>query len=813
MTIHNLASYTDQQNQIIKDLLKVWFTNNFDTQPPIHFEIEEDFSRIYSSAIVFLARYGEPGKKRISRIFKISNYYDILQEAISVLKLNHYTSSKFFCRVKNKVYEDYLYSQNKELGLIEYEYAGDMGESASLTTIYLHLLSYYNNIASVRTQLNPETLKAVFDDVTNGLKNHVYSFKSYSDINPRHYFSRKIKHIDSDFIQSIIDDSPDSLKIPLKKNSEGLFTQIQNALNIKIINLYISEEIHGDLNPSNFLVYSGLDRPYGILIDFYEMEEKIKENFTPLFWDFARLEGELTLFLLKETDDKKLNNIFQKLTSCINENQSLTGLDKEQYFFCSVFKKLRQSYFEPIGQSFDLSFTNKDIKINYYYTLFVFYLFVLKFHYSDTEKAIALCFAHYYSQKLLNLDKSGTLKPKKKNRLLISSLIVIILLLCLFFFDYKDQPRLPENYPKQLVKAKEYIDSGFYEEGKKTYIKAISKLPKDLFPYEYSKLNTLLGQSLLKEAREKQSAKIILEALKYFDIAEKNITDHESLHSEILLEKGIAFLNLSELKKSFEDLEKANSDFLKSQKYIKHKTSKLFYEASFYLAIVKIIEYQYNHKKEDLITGQKSLESLLNNTLLNDNLKSKMYHYLALSFYDLSYYEDIELNLSQALLYINNALIDRNPELNLRLFKESHFMLANIYLRMAQYYNNKHYYENAIDSFHKSKTESQNNLERFIDSSIGIARAYIEMNAISENQLNINQAERYIIDIFEAIKKINKSNSLKFKKMEALFLYYKIKNNRNIKRAVTKLIEEINLNKNLSQKEILTLDSIKKEIF
>ena len=59
--------------------------------------------------------------------------------------------------------------------------------------------------------------------------------------------------------------------------------------------------IHGDLNPENVLVWEN-ERGFLSckLIDFGEVIPKKRENFTPLFWDFSRLMGEMILNFVEE---------------------------------------------------------------------------------------------------------------------------------------------------------------------------------------------------------------------------------------------------------------------------------------------------------------------------------------------------------------------------------------------------------------------------------------------------------------------------------------------------------------------------------
>ncbi|MCB1176364.1 MAG: hypothetical protein KDK36_02185, partial [Leptospiraceae bacterium] len=90
--------------------------------------------------------------------------------------------------------------------------------------------------------------------------------------------------------------------------------------------------IHGDLNPENVLVWENERRILICkLIDFGEVIPKKKENFTPLFWDFSRLLGEMILNFVEETTLSK------------NENNQLDSIEKFKEDFWDIIESFFQN--------------------------------------------------------------------------------------------------------------------------------------------------------------------------------------------------------------------------------------------------------------------------------------------------------------------------------------------------------------------------------------------------------------------------------------------------------------------------------------
>ena len=87
--------------------------------------------------------------------------------------------------------------------------------------------------------------------------------------------------------------------------------------------------IHGDLNPENVLVWEN-ERGFlnCKLIDFGEVIPKKRDNFTPLFWDFSRLLGEMILNFVEELLSESANSSnSEKKDKAANKDNSLKEID------------------------------------------------------------------------------------------------------------------------------------------------------------------------------------------------------------------------------------------------------------------------------------------------------------------------------------------------------------------------------------------------------------------------------------------------------------------------------------------------------
>ncbi|MBP7283008.1 MAG: hypothetical protein KBA66_15600 [Leptospiraceae bacterium] len=199
--------------------------------------------------------------------------------------------------------------------------------------------------------------------------------------------------------------------------------------------------VHGDLNPENVLVWEN-ERGFlnCKLIDFGEVMPKKRDNFTPLFWDYSRLLGEMILNFVEEllvvaapfgsaqgadSVDKALND---KVRSVSGAEPSPTSIDSILNDFWSVveafFKndpsKLENAnpkieYISRIYLSTLFDFINEaksglkdlrraEVMQDYFYCQILFFLFFAKFQKENPYKRL---FGVKFALKLYEYANSG----------------------------------------------------------------------------------------------------------------------------------------------------------------------------------------------------------------------------------------------------------------------------------------------------------------------------------------------------------------------------------------------------------------------
>lgn len=170
--------------------------------------------------------------------------------------------------------------------------------------------------------------------------------------------------------------------------------------------------IHGDLNPENVLVW---ENERGILncklIDFGEVIPKFQEKFTPLFWDFSRLLGEMILnyvedihsdvFNSKDTQ-KGLNAVNQSLHSFWTVLESIwrDGRSSDISSMDYIVKIYLSTLFDFLNDAksgFKENLRSAEVIQDYFYCQILFFFFYAKFKRENKFKRI---FSIYLGQKL-----------------------------------------------------------------------------------------------------------------------------------------------------------------------------------------------------------------------------------------------------------------------------------------------------------------------------------------------------------------------------------------------------------------------------
>lgn len=366
-------------------------------------EIQKILTRGFTSGVTFMAAFGEPGQKRVSRVFKIDQMDRALKEAKAATFLSKTIAANFFCRIQNDPEQDYwVNSDNIKLGIIEYEYAGSMGMSESVDTLidYIYQLSKNDQLSN-----SVQGISTALDDVIQGLKTKVYTRNTFYNVNGREAFDRKLKHFNLDFVKGLFDKMSEDVK-PLFEDPEDDYNSIDFSVGIGLNAHYTSDHIHGDLNPTNILVYSGHDRIYGTLIDFLEMELKKEEDFQPFFWDFARLEAELILSLFTKPfyDANKAPEIIEKISDSLFNMEVIDDEDKLLSAYSKILIQLRRSYFRTEGLELDIAFNTTDVLKSYFYNLLIFYISVTKFKNIPIEPILSLALAKITAKQILKVN-------------------------------------------------------------------------------------------------------------------------------------------------------------------------------------------------------------------------------------------------------------------------------------------------------------------------------------------------------------------------------------------------------------------------
>jgi serine/threonine protein kinase len=163
--------------------------------------------------------------------------------------------------------------------------------------------------------------------------------------------------------------------------------------------------IHGDLNPENVLVWEN-ERGFLSckLIDFGEVIPKKRENFTPLFWDFSRLLGEVILNFVEEllsSNDEQNNSELQKENIDQILNDFWTVIEA---FFKNDKSKLEESnsrigFISRIYLPTLFDFLNEaksglkdlrraEVMQDYFYCQILFFLFFAKFKKENPYKRL-----------------------------------------------------------------------------------------------------------------------------------------------------------------------------------------------------------------------------------------------------------------------------------------------------------------------------------------------------------------------------------------------------------------------------------------
>jgi serine/threonine protein kinase len=265
-------------------------------------QIENSLSGGKTGAAVFVARYGldtslRPDKDKIDptssfiRVLKIAPR-DVCESENEGYVKTRETLLDIFSQVEYHHEDEFEYTNN-QYGILLYQDVGTVaasdlkGVAKYFTNRIMNMSVNAEEAEKFARELSLLLQKEVFLSLKKGLYGNVKRINT----NLSEYYGDKLNSSKGkegfDELKSLDPTLPDFETILEYYNIQSTYHQVNF--------------IHGDLNPENVLVWEN-ERGFLSckLIDFGEVMPKKRENFTPLFWDFSRLLGEVILNFVEE---------------------------------------------------------------------------------------------------------------------------------------------------------------------------------------------------------------------------------------------------------------------------------------------------------------------------------------------------------------------------------------------------------------------------------------------------------------------------------------------------------------------------------
>ncbi|MCB1178090.1 MAG: hypothetical protein KDK36_10965 [Leptospiraceae bacterium] len=312
-------------------------------QTPIDFvQIENSLSGGRTGAAVFVARYGisdknnsdskeESSGSTFIRVLKITLKDDCLSEKEGYVKTREILLD-IFSEVEYYSQDEFTF-QDKEYGILLYQDVGAVATSdLKGVTDFLTKKILKSNNSEEAEKFSRELSLLLQKEVFLGLKKGLYGRLQRKELNFLEFYGKKISlnvQDEIDKLKKIDRNLPNSSTIVDFFNFNSSYHQVNY--------------IHGDLNPENILVWEN-ERGFlnCKLIDFGEVVPKKKENFTPLFWDFSRLMGELILNFVEDT-----------LLTSKDENKEIIVHIQEIDQFLIEFWSILEAFFQNDSSKLD----------------------------------------------------------------------------------------------------------------------------------------------------------------------------------------------------------------------------------------------------------------------------------------------------------------------------------------------------------------------------------------------------------------------------------------------------------------------------
>lgn len=386
-------------------------------------QIENSLSGGKTGAAVFVARYGfdssldlEKGKSipasSFIRVLKIAPKEVCEAENEGYIKTRE-TLLDIFSQVEYHGSDEFEHTKTEEgiqkkgsYGILLYQDVGTVaasdlkGVAKYFTNKIMNLSASAEETEKFARELSLLLQKEVFLSLKKGL----YGIVKRININLNEYYGDKLKSqsLKAGFMQlKELDPSLPNFETILEYyNIQGTYHQVNF--------------IHGDLNPENVLVWEN-ERGFlnCKLIDFGEVIPKKRDNFTPLFWDFSRLLGEMILNFVEELLSESANSSnSEKKDKAANKDNSLKEIDHilndfwtvVEAFFNNDTSKLenattRIGFISRIYLPTLFDFINEarsgirylrraEVLQDYFYCQVLFFLFFAKFKKEDPYKRL-----------------------------------------------------------------------------------------------------------------------------------------------------------------------------------------------------------------------------------------------------------------------------------------------------------------------------------------------------------------------------------------------------------------------------------------
>ncbi len=386
-------------------------------------QVENSLSGGKTGAAVFVARYGfdssldlEKGKSipasSFIRVLKIAPKEVCEAENEGYIKTRE-TLLDIFSQVEYHGSDEFEHTKIEEgirkkgsYGILLYQDVGTVaasdlkGVAKYFTNKIMNLSASAEETEKFARELSLLLQKEVFLSLKKGLYGNVKRI----NINLNEYYGDKLKSqsLKAGFMQlKELDPSLPNFETILEYyNIQGTYHQVNF--------------IHGDLNPENVLVWEN-ERGFlnCKLIDFGEVIPKKRDNFTPLFWDFSRLLGEMILNFVEELLSESANSSnSEKKDKAANKDNSLKEIDHilndfwtvVEAFFNNDTSKLenattRIGFISRIYLPTLFDFINEarsgirdlrraEVLQDYFYCQVLFFLFFAKFKKEDPYKRL-----------------------------------------------------------------------------------------------------------------------------------------------------------------------------------------------------------------------------------------------------------------------------------------------------------------------------------------------------------------------------------------------------------------------------------------